>query len=93
MASATTSLQLDAELKERIQRLATVHRCAPQSSLLEAIEQYVVREEQKEKFSQDTLEAWNEYQQTGLHVTAEEADAWLDRLASGEAAEPPICHV
>ncbi len=33
--------------------------------------------------------AWFEYQTTGHHVTAEEADAWLARLEAGEDAEPP----
>jgi predicted transcriptional regulator len=58
----------------------------------EAIEQYVDREERREQFRQDALAAWAEYQATGLHVTGEEADAWLARLEAGEDAEPPECH-
>lgn len=38
------------------------------------------------------LEAWAEYQATGLHLTFEEADAWLARLEQGEDTEPPQCH-
>jgi predicted transcriptional regulator len=29
---------------------------------------------------------------TGLHVTSEEVDAWVDRLLKGEKAELPECH-
>jgi len=58
----------------------------------EAIEQYVQREEQREQFLKDSLDAWQEYQETGQHVTAEEADHWLAKLEAGEDAGPPECH-
>ncbi|PSO09596.1 transcriptional regulator [Sphingobium sp. AEW4] len=54
--------------------------------------QYVEREEKRETFRQDAIQAWDEYQQTGLHLTLEEADAWLAKLEAGEDAEPPKCH-
>ena len=58
----------------------------------EAILQYVEREERREAFHQDAIKAWNEYQATGLHVTMEEADAWLGKLETGQDLEPPECH-
>jgi predicted transcriptional regulator len=33
------------------------------------------------------------YRTTGLHVTAEEADAWLAKLEQGNDVDPPECHV
>jgi predicted transcriptional regulator len=57
----------------------------------EAVEQYVTREEQREQLRLDALAAWDNYQTTGLHATAEEADAWLARLEAGEDAEAPEC--
>jgi predicted transcriptional regulator len=88
----TTSLKLDAETKARLQKLADTRRRSSHWLMREAIEQYVEREERREQFRQDALTAWAEYQATGQHVTAEEADAWLARLESGEDAEPPACH-
>ena len=38
------------------------------------------------------LSAWAEYQATGQHVTATEADTWLARLEAGEDSEPPTPH-
>ena len=58
----------------------------------EAIEQYVDREEKRQSFRDDAQKAWDDYQATGLHLTAEEADAWLRKLAEGDDAEPPTCH-
>ncbi|MFP5226559.1 MAG: CopG family ribbon-helix-helix protein [Acidobacteriota bacterium] len=90
--TATTSLKLDTETKARVQRLADVRRRTPHWILREAIEQYVEREEAREQLRQDALAAWEHYQQTGLHVTAAEADAWMSKLASGKRAAPPKCH-
>ena len=59
----------------------------------EAIQQYVEREEKREALRQATLQAWQEYQTTGLHVTGDEADAWLAKLAEGQDVEPPQCHI
>ena len=59
----------------------------------EAITQFVEREEKRETFRQDSLNAWEEYRLTGQHVTAEEADAWLAKLEQGHDVEPPACHV
>jgi predicted transcriptional regulator len=91
--SATTSLKLDSELKERVRKLAEARRRTAHWIMREAVEQYVSREEKREQFRQDALAAWNDYQATGLHATAPEADAWLARLEAGEGSEAPECHL
>jgi predicted transcriptional regulator len=88
---STTSLKLDAETKARVRRLAEVRRRSPHWLMREAIEEYVEREERREKFRQDALAAWAHYQTTGLHVTADEADSWLAKLEAGKQAAPPKC--
>jgi predicted transcriptional regulator len=90
---ATTSLKLDLELKQRVQQLASARRRSAHWIMREAVEQYVGREEKREQFRQDALAAWTDYQATGLHATAEEADAWLAKLEAGEEAEAPQCHL
>ena len=92
MSISTTSLKLDSSLKERVQRLASARRRTPHWIMREAVEQYVGREEKREEFRAAALTAWVEYQATGLHATAEEADAWLAKLEAGEDAEAPACH-
>lgn len=88
----STSIKLDDELKNRIRRLADLRHRSPHWIMREAIAEYVVREEKREAFRQDAIRAWNEYQATGLHLTQEEADAWLARLESGQDMELPECH-
>ena len=88
-----TSLKIDDTLKGRVQQLANQRRRSPHWIMLEAIQQYVEREEKREAFKQDALRAWEDYQRTGLHLTLEEADAWLAKLEAGEDAELLKCHV
>ena len=92
MPTSTTSLKLDVEIKERVNRLASARRRSPHWVMREAIAEYVQREEKREQFRQDALAAWTHYQATGLHVTAEKADAWLAKLEAGKDAAPPKCH-
>ena len=58
----------------------------------EAIEEYLEREERKEAFRQATMAAWEEYQSTGLHATAEEVDAWMASWGTEQELPTPQCH-
>ena len=91
-SSPSQSVKLDPETKVRVQRLAKAQRRTAHWIMREAIEQYVKREEARERLRQDALAAWADYQATGKHVTAEEADAWLAELEAGKDVDPPECH-
>lgn len=90
--TSTTSLKLDPKLKTRIQKLASARRRTSHWIMREAVEQYVEREEKREKLRHDALAAWNHYQATGLHIRSDEADAWLEKLEKGENTSTPECH-
>jgi predicted transcriptional regulator len=86
------AIKIDSEMKIRVRRLADARHRTPHWLMREAIAQYVEREEKREAFRQDAINAWNDYQATGLHVSADEADAWLAKLEAGQELEPPECH-
>lgn len=88
----TTSLKLDAALKARVNDLGIARNRSPHWLMVEAIREFVEREERRERFRQDAMHAWQDFQQTGLHATAEEADNWLADLERGLEAESPQCH-
>jgi predicted transcriptional regulator len=90
--SVITTVELDADTQARIERLAQARRGSAPLLMREAVEQYLDREEARERLGQDALAAWTAYAATGLHVTEDEADAWLARLEQGEDALPPECH-
>ena len=90
--SRPMSVKLDPDTRARLEQLALSRRRTPHWMLREAVAQYVAREEKREAFRLDTLKAWEDFQATGLHVTADEADAWLAQLVEGNDIEPPECH-
>jgi predicted transcriptional regulator len=87
------AVKIDDDIKARLKRLAEARQRTSHWLMREAITQYVDREEKRESFRQDALKAWEAYRTTGLHVTAEEADAWLAKLEQGNDVDPPECHV
>lgn len=89
---AATSIKLDDELKGRVQHLAEARRRTAHWIMREAIEQYVEREEKREELNQDTLKAWDEFQATSLHATAEEVDKWLASWGAENELHSPECH-
>lgn len=92
-ALRSTTLKVDQDIKERVKRLADARHRTPHRIMLDAISEYVEREEKREAFRQEGIRAWEEYQATGLHVTHDEADTWLAKLEQGQDVEPPACHV
>ncbi len=89
---ATTTLKLDAKTKQRLKKLGAARRRSAHWLMKEAVRQYLEREEAREQMHQDALAAWREYEETGLHVTGEEMDAWLTAVAEGQDAPPPKPH-
>lgn len=87
-----TSVKIDDTLKERIRRLAEARHRSPHWLMREAIEQYITREEQREAFKQEALNAWREYQETGLHVTGEEVGRWLRGWGTDNEQPASECH-
>ncbi len=75
-----------------MQRLASLQHRTPASILRTALEQYVDREEKRQQVQRNAEIVWRNYQASGLHVTDEEADAWMAKLEDGESIAPPTCH-
>ena len=89
---APTAIKIDQVTKDRVKRLADARDRTPHWLMKEAINQYLEREEQREALKQDTLNAWVEYQETGLHATGDEVQAWLMTWGEENETPAPVCH-
>ena len=87
-----TSVKLDDELKNRIQHLANVRHRSAHWIMREAIRDYVEREEARESFKQEAIASWKAYQETGQHLTGQEACHWLNNWGTDKETEIPECH-
>jgi len=86
------AIKIDEDIKARVKRLAQARQRTPHWLMREAITQYVDREEKREAFRLYSLLAWEAFRANGLHVSADEADAWMAELEQGNDIEPPECH-
>ncbi|MCV0396123.1 MAG: CopG family ribbon-helix-helix protein [Rhizobiaceae bacterium] len=87
-----TSLKIDDTLKGRVQQLASQRRRSPHWIMLEAIQQYVEREEARESLKQEALASWAAYKETGRHLTGKEVSAWLNSWGTDDEMPAPECH-
>jgi len=87
-----TSIKLDDVLKKRIQHLADLRHRSAHWIMREAIRDYVEREEARESFKQESLASWTAYQETGQHLTGQEARDWLNTWGTDKETEVPECH-
>lgn len=83
---------MDAEEQKRLKALAEARQRKPHFLMKEAVKQYLDREEKRESFRQEALASWREYRETGLHLTGEEAAAWLDTWGTEDEVGMPPCH-
>ncbi len=87
-----TSIKLDDDLRGRIQHLADIQHRSPHWIMREAIRDYVHREEARESFKREALASWTTYQETGKHLTSQEARDWLNTWGTDKEVEVPGCH-
>lgn len=87
-----TSLKIDDTLKSRVHHLAGQRRRSAHWIMLEAIQQYVEREEARESFKQDALASWGAYKESGRHLTGHEVRTWLNAWGSEDEKVVPECH-
>ncbi|ARF52230.1 CopG family ribbon-helix-helix protein [Pantoea stewartii] len=88
----TTTLRLEADIKERLKTLAGELHSSSHALMLEAIAEYVEREEKRSLYRKDALAAWQQYEETGEHLIAEETINWLESWGSEHEQSAPSCH-
>ena len=86
------TVQLEAELRQKLEMLAEATGQAAERLASEAIARFLEPAEKMTVAEKAALESWEHYKATGLHLTMVEADAWLAELEGGHDVEPPPCH-
>lgn len=87
-----TSLKISEGLKNRVQQLASQRQRSAHWIMLEAIQQYVDREEARESFKQEAVASWAAYQETGRHLTGQDVNTWLNTWGTDDEKAVPECH-
>jgi predicted transcriptional regulator len=88
----STSVKLKEGYSERLKSLAEAKQRSANWLLNDAVGKYLEYEETEAEFRAEALRRVKEFQETGLHVTNEEAMDWLLRRSRGENVPPPKAH-
>ena len=87
------SLKLAPASRQRLWSLAEVQNRPAHAIAREAVEQYIEAQEEKIRRNNEANASWEHYQDTGLHVTGDEAIAWIRTWGTSNQLSKPICHV
>lgn len=80
---------LDETLKAQLAALARRKQQTEDSLLDEAVRDYLAREDGRAGFLAEAERSWQDYQADGLHLTGEEARAWLRSWGTPDEKAPP----
>lgn len=86
------AVKIEDDTKKRLQRLAKTKKRTQHYLMKEAIDQYIEKEEKQEELRRSALEAYQDYQETGLHLTGNEVINWLQTWGNDAETEAPECH-
>ena len=78
------SVKLGTQERQRLIALATARKRSPHYLMREAVAEYLGREEAREAFRLEAARSWRDYEESGLHLTHEDVDAWVESLGTGK---------
>ncbi len=84
-----TSVRMSDELLSRLERAAEQLRRSKGWIIKDAVEEYLVREEQKQQRRQETLASWADYE-ADRTIDGNKMAAWLDSWGTEDEKEPPF---
>lgn len=87
----TTSVKLGYR-KAILQELAHDLGGSVHSIVLEAVDNHIERLRAKQAYDRRAMQAYQDYQETGLHITLAEFMDWVDSLETDEPKDMPSCH-
>lgn len=90
--NTAVSVKLDSNDRERLNKIASMRKRTSHYLMKEAIQTYISHEEARLDFKRETDEAWQHYQETGLHITQDELFTWMDSMFTPNELTPPVCH-
>lgn len=86
------SIKLASDLRERLNQLAATRKRTSHALAREAIEKYIEGEEAHDQLRHEALTSWQEYQETGLHITGDELGQWLATWGTTDEQPAPPGH-
>ena len=90
--NGSVTITLDDTDQDRIATLATAKKRSPHYLMKEAILEYLEKEEARQNFVAAAESSYVHYKETGLHITLDEFDSWVDQVQQDPNTPMPECH-
>jgi predicted transcriptional regulator len=87
-----TTIRCDKDTLLQLDALAEARNRSRTWIINQALIEYIAREKKREQFKMYVLNSWQQYQETGLHVTDDELVTWLKTWGSEHETVAPQCH-
>ena len=91
-AGVSVTVKLDAIDRARLSSLAARKKRTPHYLMKAAILDYVRVEEARQNFIEASVASFEQFKETGQHITLDEFNAWADDLPLTPDAPVPPCH-
>lgn len=90
--TSTVTVKLDASDRARITALAARKKRTSHYLLKEAIREYIDREEARQNFINVAERSYEQYKETGAHISLDEFKGWVDEVEKNPNTPMPVCH-
>ena len=91
-SAVSVAIKIEPEIHGRLKRLAARRQRTQHWLVRDATRQYVERQEGRDGYLRQALDACQEYRETGLHSSDEEVLPWLGSWGGESETDAPECH-
>jgi predicted transcriptional regulator len=91
-SNGPVTISLDDVDQDRIASLASAKKRTPHYLMKEAILEHLQKEEARQNFIAAAESSFVHYNDTGLHITLDEFDSWVDQVQQDPNTPMPECH-
>lgn len=91
-ATVPMSIRLAPSVKQKLKEIAARQKRTAHALATEAITALIEQKEREHAFNQSCVASYDQYKETGLHVTHDDIAPWLESLFTDHELPPPACH-
>ena len=91
-SNGPVTISLDDVDQDRIASLASAKKRTPHYLMKEAILEHLQKGEARQNFIAAAESSFVHYKDTGLHITLDEFDSWVDQVQQDPNTPMPECH-
>lgn len=86
------SIRIRKDQKMRLTAIAEAQDRSAHAIAVRALDEFIEKEEARLDYERQAIQAYENMQTTGLHVTADELKAWANSLGTSDQKQIPVCH-